>query len=289
MSLSTRENTLQARESQLLQREAALAEREARLLERENRILAKEKWAAELHEREQLIHERERIIHEREQRLERLLRENEDKMDFEIEKGGLGISLIEMGLMKVYVTSPPRRPLQESKSFVFNDCADDSANRPDLARYQTAPGCASYPPPQYTVDKASENTLTIASIPEIPTSPTRLQMAQNFLSPRRRRTTLGSPTRQANPALSPTKSHTNLRAEIKQEPMPPPRKHISVTLNRPETRGGLVKIAARNTFRGRETEVVDWDKECEVNEMDMPSPFIRRRRTARQSAGTSRA
>ena len=68
-------------------------EKEARLAERENRILAKEKWATELHEREKLIHERERIVHEREQRLERLLREHEDRMDVEMEKNDLGNSL----------------------------------------------------------------------------------------------------------------------------------------------------------------------------------------------------
>jgi hypothetical protein len=46
------------------------------------------------------------------------------------------------------------------------------------------------------------------------------------------------------------------------------------------TSGGMVKIAARNTFRGRESEIVDWDRECEIQpEMEMPSPFIRRRGT----------
>lgn len=87
MSLSSRENTIQARETMLLSREAAIAEREARIMERENRLAAKEKWAAELHEREKFIHEREKIVHEREQRLERLLREHEDKMDIETFKG----------------------------------------------------------------------------------------------------------------------------------------------------------------------------------------------------------
>ena len=81
MSLSTRENNVQARETMLLTREATIAEREARILERENRLIAKEKWAADLHEREKLIHEREKIVHDREQRLERLVREQEDTMD----------------------------------------------------------------------------------------------------------------------------------------------------------------------------------------------------------------
>lgn len=169
--------------------------------------------------------------------------------------------------------------------------SDNSANRPELGRYQTAPACASYPPPQYTYDIPSENTVNIPPIPEIPKSPSRLQLAtQNILSPRRRRTTLGSPTRQANPALSPVKSHVNLRADAKQEMGPPARKHVSVVLNRPEkfSGGGMVKIAARNTFRGRETEIVDWDKECEVNEGEMPSPFIRRRGVSRNSTGLGR-
>ena len=81
MSLSTRENNIQARETMLLTRETTIAEREARLFERENRLLTKEKWAADLLEREKLIHERERIVHDREQRFERLIREQEDKMD----------------------------------------------------------------------------------------------------------------------------------------------------------------------------------------------------------------
>jgi len=83
MSLSTRENQVQAREGMLIARETAVTEREARLLERESRIVVKEKWAAELHEREKLIHERERIIHDREQRLERLQLQRDDKMDIE--------------------------------------------------------------------------------------------------------------------------------------------------------------------------------------------------------------
>lgn len=114
-------------------------------------------------------------------------------------------------------------------------------------------------------------------------------MVQNTLTPRRRRTTLGSPTRQANPALSPVKSHLNLRAEVKNEMAPPQRKHISVILNRDKQSGGMLKIAARNTFRGRETEVVDWDREYETNEGEMPSPFIRRKGTSRVSAGLSRS
>ena len=52
----------------------------------------------------------------------------------------------------------------------------------------------------------------------------------------------------------------------------------------------MVRIAARNTFRGRENEVVDWDREVELSqEGEMPSPFIRRRRTSRISAGLSRS
>ena len=51
----------------------------------------------------------------------------------------------------------------------------------------------------------------------------------------------------------------------------------------------MIKLAARNTFRGRENEVVDWDKECEITpEGEMPSPFIRRRGVSRISAGLSR-
>lgn len=52
----------------------------------------------------------------------------------------------------------------------------------------------------------------------------------------------------------------------------------------------MVRIAARNTFRGRENEVVDWDREVELSqEGEMPSPFIRRRRgQSRISAGLSR-
>ena len=56
------------------------------------------------------------------------------------------------------------------------------------------------------------------------------------------------------------------------------------------TGGGMIKLAARNTFRGRENEVVDWDKECEITpEGEMPSPFIRRRGVSRTSAGLSRS
>jgi uncharacterized protein (DUF3084 family) len=92
MSISTRESAIQQRESTLLSREAAVSEREIRLTERETRLAGKEKWAAELVEREKLIHERERIVHEREQRLERLTREYDDKMDIETyQEHGIGI------------------------------------------------------------------------------------------------------------------------------------------------------------------------------------------------------
>lgn len=164
-----------------------------------------------------------------------------------------------------------------------------------MPRYQTAPAaCSSYPPPQHYVyanGEVSENATV--NIPPVPKSPSRLQLtAQNFLSPRRRRTTLGSPSRQANPALSPMKSQTNLRAAVEPPPplpLPVQRKHTSVILNRGDKTGGMVKLAARNTFRGRENEVVDWDKECEIAEGDMPSPFIRRRGVSRISAGLSRS
>ena len=86
MSISTRESAIQQRENILLSREAAVAEREIRVVEREGRLVQKEKWAAELVEREKLIHEREKIVHEREQRLERLTREYEDKMDVDTVK-----------------------------------------------------------------------------------------------------------------------------------------------------------------------------------------------------------
>jgi hypothetical protein len=165
-----------------------------------------------------------------------------------------------------------------------------------MHRYQTAPAaCASYPPtaqPQYhpfTNDTISENeTVNIPPIPT-PLSPNRLQLtAQNILlSPRRRRTTLGSPSRQANPALSPMKSHTNLRAANALPDPPPARKHVSVVLSRGV---GMAKLAARNTFRGRENEVVDWDRESTLNpEGEMPSPFIRRRGVSRISGGLSRS
>jgi uncharacterized protein (DUF3084 family) len=117
MSLSTRENTVQARESMLLARETAVAEREARVLERENRLASREKWASELHEREKLIHERERMVHEREERLQRDVRDREDKMDIETHKEKQGITF-RMTLTTAYEVShqsPPRRPLQESK------------------------------------------------------------------------------------------------------------------------------------------------------------------------------
>jgi len=110
MSLSTRENQVQARESMLVARETAVTEREARLLERENRIASKEKWAAELHEREKLIHERERIIHEREQRLERLLREQDDKMDIETFNAKQGIVTIRKRLTHSIRLFPPIPP-----------------------------------------------------------------------------------------------------------------------------------------------------------------------------------
>jgi hypothetical protein len=51
----------------------------------------------------------------------------------------------------------------------------------------------------------------------------------------------------------------------------------------------MAKLAARNTFRGRENEVVDWDRESSLNaEGEMPSPFIRRRGVSRISGGLSR-
>lgn len=119
MSLSTRETQVQARESMLVARETAVTEREARLLEKENRIAGKEKWAAELHEREKLIHERERIVHEREQRMERLLREQDDKMDIETFNAKHGTIPHRQKLTSVAFElshqSPPRRPLQENK------------------------------------------------------------------------------------------------------------------------------------------------------------------------------
>ena len=137
-------------------------------------------------------------------------------------------------------------------------------------------------------DAISENaTVNIPPVPENPKAP-RLQLsAQNILTPHRRRTTLGSPTRQANPSLSPIKSHTNLRAVANMEAIQ--RKHTSPGIARPDKSGGMIKIAARNNFRGRENEVTNWDKECEVNPaLEMPSPFIRRRGLARLSAGLSR-
>jgi uncharacterized protein (DUF3084 family) len=117
MSLSTRENTIQARETMLLARETAIAEREARVMERENRLTSREKWASELHEREKLIHERERMVHEREERLARERTDREDKMDIEMYRDKQGI-LCEILLTIAYEAShlsPPRRPLQESK------------------------------------------------------------------------------------------------------------------------------------------------------------------------------
>ena len=83
------------------------------------------------------------------------------------------------------------------------------------------------------------------------------------------------------------KSHTNLRAAAAADAIA--RKHTSTVLTRGEKSSGMIKLAARNTFRGRENEVVDWDKECEITpEAEMPSPFIRRRGVSRISAGLSR-
>jgi len=164
---------------------------------------------------------------------------------------------------------------------------------------------ASYPPPQYndyTTSTASENvTVNIPPLPTIPKSPSRLQTAAaNLLSPRRRRTTLGlgSPTREVNPTLSPTKSHTNLRAAMnnasnattQELPVMLVRRNTSTLASRMEKAGGMVKVAARNTFRGRENDIVDWDRECEMYpEVDMPSPFIRRKgMSSRISGGISR-
>jgi len=146
--------------------------------------------------------------------------------------------------------------------------------------------CASYPPPTAQLPIPTDD-------PVPPKSPSRLQLAQNMLTPRRRRTTLGSPSRTTNPALSPVKSYTNLRVTApKPEPVPmmkraslqPPRERLSAV--GVGGVGGMIKLAARNTFRGRENEVVDWDRECDEGEM--PSPFIRRRGVSRISAGTAR-
>jgi hypothetical protein len=295
MSLSTRENTIQARETLLLARETAIAEREARVQERENRLASREKWASELHEREKLIHERERMVHEREERISRETRDREEKMDIEMYKDKQGISSSDT-FDKAYEASyqsPPRRPLQESKYTPILP-TNGSGNRPHFQRYETDPAAyASFPPPnqyyQYTepiTDTAPTNPTPMSPPPK---SPGRLQLtAQNFLSPRRRRTTLGSPTRQANPSLSPMKSYTNLRATAEKTDMLPPRKHVSVALTR-EKVVGMAKLAARNTFRGRENEIVDWDREASVNpELEMPSPFIRRRGVSRISGGVTR-
>jgi hypothetical protein len=150
--------------------------------------------------------------------------------------------------------------------------------------------CASYPPPQhpeYLEDAVSENTTV--NIPPLPHTPSRVQLiGHQFLSPRRRRTTLGSPGRQVNPSLSPVKSQANLRAAAEADAIS--RKHASTVLTRGDRVGGMVKVAARNTFRGRENEVANWDKESEfVPEEEMPSPFIRRRGVSRISAGISRS
>ena len=163
-----------------------------------------------------------------------------------------------------------------------------------MNRYQTGPAnCASYPPPQRYEYTISENTtINIPPLPPLHKSPSRLQITtQNFLSPTRRRTTLGTPSRQVNPTLSPIKSHTNLRAAAAAAAAAEvtARKHTSTVLTRGEKPSGMIKLAARNTFRGRENEVVDWDKECEITpEGEMPSPFIRRRGVSRISAGLSR-
>src|SRR5437762_9102801 len=159
-----------------------------------------------------------------------------------------------------------------------------------MTRYQTAPAnCASYPPPQRYEYTISENTtVNIPPLPPLQKSPSRLHLtSQNFLSPTRRRT-LGTPSRQHNPTLSPVKSHTNLRAAAAATDVAT-RKHTSTVLTRGEKPSGMIKLAARNTFRGRENEVVDWDKECDITlEGEMPSPFIRRRGVPRISAGLSR-
>jgi len=178
-----------------------------------------------------------------------------------------------------------------------------SSNRPEMPpRYQTAlAACSSYPPltqPQhytYINGTVSENSTLTVPLPNntltaIPKSPSRLQLtAQTFLSPRRRRTTLGSPSRQANPALSPSKSSSNLKAVAERaeraERAESPRKVATIT--RGERTSGMIKLAARNTFKGRENEVVDWDKESEQLDLEMPSPFIRRRGFSRISAGFS--
>ena len=161
-----------------------------------------------------------------------------------------------------------------------------------MPRYQIAPTqCASYPPPQryeYLNDEIcaiSENSTINPPSPH--KSPSRLQLiTPTFLTPRRRRTTLGSPSRQAV-NISPMKSHTNLRAAATNIE---PRKHTSTVLTRGEKSSGMIKLAARNTFRGREYEIVDWDRECEITpEGEMPSPFIRRRGVSRISAGLSRS
>jgi len=99
----------------LLSRESSLAEREARIMEKEARLALKEKWAAELHEREKLIHERERIVHEREQRLERLVRDQEERMDIEKPGTKLSVGIISRSVFDMPRQSPPRRPLQENK------------------------------------------------------------------------------------------------------------------------------------------------------------------------------
>jgi hypothetical protein len=161
-------------------------------------------------------------------------------------------------------------------------------NRPDLQHYQSVPP----PMPHHEyIDPISENVTVNIPILENQKSPKSHQTpSQNFLSPPRRRTTLGTPSRQHH-SLSPTKSHLNLRAAADVANFDPGhRKRMSTGMpQRSDKMGGLVKLAARNTFRGRENEAADWDKECDSHPaLEMPSPFIRRRGLARISAGLSR-
>jgi hypothetical protein len=141
-------------------------------------------------------------------------------------------------------------------------------------RHQPAPS-ASYPPPEHLgsyENGASENvTVNIPPLPQMMKSPSS---AHVMSSPSRRRT-LGSPSRQLKLAVSPVKSHANLRAQAAMDGVV--RKQTSIGL-RSDRASAMVKLAARNTFRGRESEATDWDKECERNEKtEMPSPFIRRK------------
>jgi len=166
--------------------------------------------------------------------------------------------------------------------------------RHEIQQFQSVPApCASYPPPKhhdYFETAVNENaTVNIPPLESSRHSPERMRVTgEMFLTPRRRRTTLGTPSRQANPVLSPVKSQTNLRAAANVEVVS--RRPMSITVNRSDKAGGMVKLAARNTFRGREHEVVDWVKECELSpDAEMPSPFIRRRGLSRTSAGVSRS